>query len=161
METLEIQKKNAIAAYNSGDAATKKLLEDLFGEKNLSQKITDRVKTFDDAVQVVGEPSQNIGLLLAYNGNEPDMLAAVAFMKLTIIAKALNEGWQPDWTDSNQYKYYPWFKYKSGFGLSCDVYDIWITNTTVGSRLCFKTAELAKYAGEQFADLYNDFLTIK
>lgn len=161
METLQIQKANAIAAYNSGDAATKKLLEDLFGKQSLSQKITDRVKNFADAVQVVGEPSDNVLILLAYSGNEPDMLAAVAFMKLTIIAKALNEGWQPDWTDSSQYKYYPWFKHKSGFGLSYYDYGNWNANTGVGSRLCFKSKELAIYAAEQFADLYNDFLTIK
>ena len=31
----------------------------------------------------------------------------------------------------------------------------------VGSRLCYKTRELATYAGRQFEGLYNDFLLIK
>lgn len=30
-----------------------------------------------------------------------------------------------------------------------------------GSRLCYKSRELAEYAATQFADIYNDFLTIK
>ena len=35
------------------------------------------------------------------------------------------------------------------------------TNASVGSRLCYKTRELATYAGRQFEGLYNDFLLIK
>ena len=35
------------------------------------------------------------------------------------------------------------------------------TTADVGSRLCYKTRELATYAGRQFEGLYNDFLLIK
>ncbi len=31
----------------------------------------------------------------------------------------------------------------------------------IGTRLCFKTCELAQYAGRQFADLYADFYLIR
>ncbi|WP_166964664.1 hypothetical protein [Yeosuana marina] len=87
----------------------------------------------------------------------------VAYRKLKLIAQALNEGWTPDWTDSNEYKYYPWFEMgsASGVGFSYDGYDHWYSISCVGSRLCFKSRELAEYAGKQFEDIYKEFLTIK
>lgn len=34
----------------------------------------------------------------------------------------------------------------------------WNANAAVGSRLCFKSSALAKYAGEQFAEIYFAFV---
>jgi hypothetical protein len=122
-----------------------------------SQPIIERVKTFDDACKVLGLDKVQVGLI----GLDDDTNSIVAYTKLVIIAKALNEGWKPDWTDSDQRKYVPWFELKAGFGLAYYDFDDWFAYTNVGSRLCFKTAELAKYAATQFADIYNDFLTTK
>ena len=160
MNTIEIKKENVIAAFNQADAATKKVLTALFGNVAGSEKITDRVKTFEDALKIA-PVSENMKILLDYNGNDDDLLSSQAYAKLTIIAKALNEGWVPDWNNQNQYKYIPWFKEKSGFGLSYLGVGTWYTHTDVGSRLCYKSEELAKYAATQFADIYRDYLTIK
>jgi hypothetical protein len=161
MQTLEIKKINAADAYKQADANTKKVLEILLGKENLvPQKITDRVKTYADACELLGiDP--DLGLSCSKSGVWKDIENISAYAKLIVIARALNEGWTPDWSDSSQIKYVPWFKEKSGFGLSYYDYDYWSTITTVGSRLCFKTSELAVYAATQFADIYNDFLTIK
>ncbi|MCC6867050.1 MAG: hypothetical protein IT280_12920 [Ignavibacteria bacterium] len=92
--------------------------------------------------------------------------AIVAHYKLIIIAEAINDGWQPNWNDSNEWKYYPWFEVETdedrpaGFGFSCTSYVGWSTITSVGSRLCFKTRETAVYAGKQFADLYKEYMLI-
>ena len=162
MQNLEITKDNAHKAYKATDANGKKLLEELLGKENLvPQKVTDRIKTFEDVLEALGELPSNLKILLDYNGTDGDLISSQAHLKLTLIARALNEGWTPDWSDSSQRKYVPWFKEKSGFGLSCGDFDTWFTNTGVGSRLCFKTSELAVYAATQFADIYNDFLTIK
>ncbi len=158
-QVLEIQKQNALDAYNNATDDGKKLLRTLFGNDVFSLKITDRIKTFEDVVKVCPPPA-NVQILLDYNGVYADMLAAQAFAKITLIAKVLNEGWQPDWSNTNQYKYYPFFKHQSGFGLSFDVYVRWCSGTYCGSRLCFKSAELAEYAGKQFADIYNTFLSL-
>lgn len=156
---LTITKEAAAQAFKNADKKGQKLLTDLFGEKNLSLEITDRVKTLEDALEIAGEDAQ--GMLLGYKGSNKDMIAASAFAKLTLIARVLNEGWVPDWSDSNQYKYYPYFKAKeAGFGFSITDYDCWNAFTTVGSRLCFKTSELAMYAGKQFETIYNEFLTL-
>lgn len=162
MNTIEIKKQNAAIAYNGADAKGKKLLEDLLGKENvLPVKVTDRIKTFNDVLDELGLQTPDVLDLINYKTTDPDMISAKAYMQLVLIVRALNEGWTPDWTNSSQYKYIPWFKHKAGFGLSCYVCADWNSVTGVGSRLCFKSAELAEYAGTQFADIYNNYLTIK
>jgi hypothetical protein len=75
-----------------------------------------------------------------------------------VICRVLNEGWSPDWNNSSEYKYYPWFK-MSGLGLSYDGYGFTHSDTYVGSSPCFKSSELAEYAGKQFISIYKDFLS--
>jgi hypothetical protein len=159
METLKIDAKNARKLFPTASSEFKQMLTDTFGEKFFQQKITDRVKTFEDALAIVGA-SENVTILLNYKGIDKDMIAALSFAKLTIIAKALNEGWVPDWANGNQYKWYPYFEWKAGFGFSYTYYGFWRTFANVGSRLCFKSEELAIYAGKQFQSIYNDFLTL-
>ncbi len=68
----------------------------------------------------------------------------VADYKLTIIAEALQNGWRADYTNYDQYKYYPWFKVKadkkkpSGFGLSCRVFGGWRSCTGGRRPPCFR-----------------------
>lgn len=110
--------------------------------KKQTGKITDRVKTFEDACEV-------LGYAIPKNMHVVD--------KLKVIAKSLNEGWTPDWNNSSQYKYVPYFKWNGTAFVSHD-YNTWYGYSIVGSRLCFRSAELARYAAEQFNDLYNEFL---
>ena len=115
------------------------------------EKVTDRIKTFEDACSELKVNPTFTGLTID----------EIAYRKLKIIAIVLNEGWKPDWSDSNEYKYYPYFKYfkyKPGFGFSSTLYGRWDTDPSVGSRLCFKSPELAEYAGKQFGSIYRDFL---
>ena len=130
---------------------------------NSAQKpslIFDKVKTFNDACELLGIKGQVITASLTDDlGN--DAASISAYVQLIIITRALNEGWEPDWENSSQYKYLPWFKHKSGFGLSFFASVYWGTYSCVCSRLCFKSKELAEYAATQFEDLYNDYLTIK
>lgn len=125
----------------------------------------NQIKTFDDACKALNlQPAAlpDVSML-----PEKHQKAIIAHCKLVIVAEALNEGWQPNWNDSKEYKYYPWFdveadeKRLSGFGLSYDGYDVWYTGTDVGSRLCFKSREVAKYAGEQFKELYAEYFLIQ
>lgn len=155
---LTIPKENAVKAYNEADKSFKKILELLFGKDNLlPQKITDRIKTFEDACAALSYHPKNV---LPYaNPETNDERACNAFRKLTIIARALNEGWTPDWRNSSQYKYFAWFK-DSGSGLSYYAYVCTNSRTTVGSRLCFSSSELAVYAGQQFESIYREYLSL-
>lgn len=129
--------------------------------KSVSPKdITKRVKTYADACDVLGiEPiNEEVFTKLGFTKDE------IAYRKLKTVIEALNEGWRPDWSDCSDYKYWNWFVYKpssAGFGCADTIHTPSSANANVGSRLCFKTRELAAYAGRQFEDLYNDFFLIK
>lgn len=121
-----------------------------------------KIKTFEDACKALNINSETVipDFSLFPKSHQKAM---IAHAKLIIIAEALNEGWKPDWSDWDQYKYYPWFdmeKSASG-GFSCNIYDSRVTASLVGSRLCFKSPELAEYAGTQFLDLYKDYFVIE
>lgn len=156
MKTLEISVMNAHKAYLKADGTGRELLLNLFGKETFSENlpITEYVKTFEDACHINStthvEPSFDLA---------EDTKAVLAYYKLIIIARALNEGWEPNWDDSNEYKYYPWFRL-SGSGFSVSYYDYSDAITYVGSRLCFKTKELALYAGKQFEELYKDYFLL-
>jgi hypothetical protein len=123
----------------------------------------NKIKSFEDACQALGlDPSKlpEVSML-----PEKHQKSITAFYKLITIAEALNEGWQPDWNDHDQYKYFAWFDVEaseekcSGSGLSFD--DLrWLAHaaTYVGSRLCFKTHTVAQYFGVTFIDLFVDYL---
>lgn len=123
--------------------------------------ITKRVKSYADACAVIGvEPiNEEVLAKLGFTNEE------ISRRKLATIAEALNEGWSPDWNNTDEYKYYPWFyiqpnNHGAGAGLSCASADgaASLTSAHVGSRLCFKTSALARYAGETFTELYTEFL---
>jgi hypothetical protein len=190
---INIQTENVLNAYKNGNQEQKTLLENLFGKEVFQPKdIRERIKTFDDACRELGE---NHPFVRAYNGyakniseedkNDVDVLA---FLKLRVITAALNQGWSPDWTNGDEYKYYPWFciytedEYnnlddddkerccrvvgRSGSSAGASGGLVYAnasdassnSDANVGSRLAFKTRELALYAGKQFIELWCDFV---
>lgn len=155
METLEISKENAVLAHQEANDKGKKLLENLFGKKVFLKTITERVQTFEDALEETGESISNFKRRT--EDHEPDTLA---YEKIKVIVKALNAGWTPNWDNGSEYKYFPYFDMRSGSGFSYATYAYWYSITIVGSRLCFKSSELAKYAGTQFTDIYKAYFTI-
>ena len=127
-------------------------------------KYTD-LKTFEDACKVLELDAKKVILDFSCLPEE-EQKAMIAHIKLVFIAKAANkienggEVWIPDWNNQNEHKYYPWFK--AGLsGLRYGVYGVWDSNSGVGSRLCYKTSELAKYIGNQFSGLYDDYFIIE
>ena len=125
----------------------------------------NKIKTFEDACKALKLSPKALPDVSGLP--EKHRNALIAHYKLVIIAEALNEGWQPNWNDSDEYKYYPWFEIKAnkkkpaGFGFSYTHYDFWSTHTTVGSRLCFKSRELSDYAAKQFEKLYVEYFLIQ
>lgn len=138
---------------------------DYFYKEEDYEEITDRVKTYEDACKVLCvEPiNEQNAKAQGFRSDE------IARRKLETIAAALNEGWKPDWNNTDQYKYYPYFyiqenaKGKGSAGLSCANTSGTAASTTapVGSRLCFYASRLARYAGNQFTDLYEQILIEK
>jgi hypothetical protein len=78
---------------------------------------------------------------------------------LSVIFEAINDGWEPDFSNHNQYKYFPWpWVSSSGFGFSGTTYNYVGTYSAVGSRLCTDTSEKAIWILEQFPELLKHWL---
>lgn len=183
---MEIKKEQVLEAYKVADESGKKMLEALFGADTFkdNRPVTERIKTFEDACKAVGiedveEWEEN------YANVEPDILA---YFKLRIICKALNEGWEPTFA-LGEWRWYPWFllwtadelkgksdqwkkeralmstsDYQTEFaGFACASSDGAPSDTPayLGSRLCLKSESVADYCGTQFADIWADFLLIR
>ena len=186
---LKISAENALAAYNNTDANGRELLEHLFGKEIFAQDIKDKVKTFEDAVAILGDEHPLVAQFRVIESSfkEADNnLHLFAYARLVIIAEALNEGWKPKF-DGDECRYYPWFyiytkkEYEKldedekkdcrVVGRSCysasangGVVYAYADNASShsyaynGSRLAFKTRELAEYCGKQFIDIWEKFL---
>jgi hypothetical protein len=130
---------------------------------NKQEKITEKIKTFEDACEILGIDPESLPAV--ENLPEKDRQSIIAYYKLAIITRALNEGWEPDWMNRYDYKYWNWFYTVSdgadaGFAYAREAIVPSYTKTAVGSRLCFKTRELAAYAHKNFRDLYFEYLFI-
>lgn len=160
MRTLQIKQDSLLAAFRNAGKEGKQVLSDLFGKQvALYDNITDRVKSFEDACQVLGI-STNVPEVKGLPRKHQK--AIIANYKLIVIAEALNEGWKPNWQDSDEYKYYPWFDMSNPAGVGCSttINPASYTLASFGSRLCLKNRELAIYFGQTFTDLFNDSLLL-
>ena len=186
---LKINAESALSAYNNTDANGRKLLEHLFGKEIFAQDIKDKVKTFEDAVVILGDEHPLVAQFRVIESlfKEADNnLILFAYVRLVIIAEALNEGWKPKF-DGDECRYYPWFyiynkaeyeeldedekkecrvvgrSYSDAFAVGGVAYAYAnvassYSGTDNGSRLAFKTRELAEYCGKQFIDIWERFL---
>lgn len=169
------------------------MLRDLFGdvvapEQIDNRPVTERIKTFDDAVAALGDEHPYV---IAYNTMcDVDEYADIdiqSYLKLRIIVAALNEGWQPKF-DKSEWRYYPYFylyteseiadmddddrakicrvvgrsshnaSANGGLAFASASYDSAWASSVSAARLAFKTSELAIYAGKQFIETYRDFI---
>ena len=131
----------------------------------------------DDGDELAGN------ILADYESNTGSSISGddvLAYLMLRVIVYALNEGWQPRFT-KDEYRWYPWYYVYSkkeveamseeqrcrvvgrssddSFAVGGLVYasagsSFSRSSAIHGSRLAFKTEELAEYAGKQFGEVY-------
>lgn len=77
-------------------------------QKKDERPITERVKTFEDACKELGEDHKLVQQFKAIQEAIAEDKEATAYFKLGIITAALNEGWKPDFTNNEEYRYYPY-----------------------------------------------------
>lgn len=155
MDELKAAKVTVLSVYESASDETREALENIFGADKF---VPSQIRTYEDACRKLGIAPIRIEKF-AFLGIEANH--HYAYHKLTVIARALNDEWTPDWKNDDENKYYPWFDFSSGRRLSYNDFAHASTDSSVGSRLCFRTYELAEYAGKQFADIYSDLMQIK
>lgn len=116
------------------------------------------IKSFDDACKKSGiDPKALPDVSMI---SEEFRKAVIAAYKLFIIFKSINDGWDADFTNPDQIKYFPWLGVNpagSGFDFSGSDCDCGYAGAGVGSRLCTDTSEKALYISEQFREEYADF----
>ena len=115
---MEIKIENAKAALNTADESVKKVLLALLPELKeteaqtaANRPITERVKTFEDACRELGEDNHLVEQYRVIEENADftsDGHDIFTYLKLRIIAAALNEGWEPQFTE-DEWRWYPWF----------------------------------------------------
>ena len=182
-DKVTIQKENLLKAYNQASEEQKALLENIFG-KDMFQMITERIKTFEDACEILGDEHPLVVQYRLIAGGFDITDDLMAYLKLSIICAALNEGWKPTFSEG-EFRYYPWFSIctkdecnnlnesgndysiaplpsnynaSAGGGLvSCGA-NFLSSFSSSGVRLALRSEELAKYCGKQFVDIWLDFL---
>lgn len=191
---MEIAKENVLAAYEAarkaGADSTMKVLEALFGAGTFrTGEITERVRTFEDACRELGEEHPLVDVYFQWKAyvedNDPNLRA---FLKLRVITAALNEGWEPRFTEGER-RYYPWFwlygrketdgmpekekkdralipadGWHSGYAGFASAGPVSAPSNACaysGSRLCLKSEALADYCGRQFVSLWADLSLIR
>lgn len=188
---IDFTQEQLVAFYRSTSADGRKAVKEALGEK-FSEILpaTERVKTYEDAVNELGEDNPIVVAASTASWLFPEAVNKdlVAYMKMRVIVAALNDGWEPQFVPGEQ-RWYPWYELiskedyeamsedekqerrcvgrsndsASAFGglvYSHASYASSFSNAYDGSRLAFKSEELAKYAGKQFAELFADFCFI-
>ena len=173
------------------DARIETLQEELENLKKqrerIEKPITERIKTFTDAVEELGSENPLVKQYMAANGNESFTRNTIAYIKLQIVAAALNEGWRPQFAEY-EYRWSPWFtlwteeelkdkseewkaKHKlvlfggdSLGGASCGLAfvfssDVWsVAVSFISARLAVKSEEISDYFGNQFIDIWAEYI---
>ena len=188
-DKITVQKEDILNAYKQASEEQKTLLENMFGKDMFQpQDIKERVKTFEDAVQELGEYHQDVKAYREWmRVGYAECKDINAYLKLRIICTALNEGWKPQFTE-DEYRWYPLFtlwkeeelkdkseEWKAGkrlwlfggsssnasyCGLAAANSNLaWTASDSYCSaRLAVKSEELAEYFGKQFIDIWADYL---
>jgi len=132
LQTMKISPSNARKMYKE-IPEMRPSLEDTFGKEFFSEKITDRIKTYEDACAELGiQPIDEAKMKqVGFTDDE------ITYRKIKTITQALNKGWKCDWNDSDQRKWYPWFKMSSGgFVFSDTSFDYSYAFAGYASHLC-------------------------
>lgn len=143
--------------------------------------VTERIKTFEDACNELGEGHPLVREWMMCGNNLSEDLDS--YLRLRIICAALNDGWYPKLSVS-EWCYYPRFclytaqeiedmdedekkdkrmmntsDYVTDYAGFAYAYSSCVhshSRAYFGYRLCLKTAELATYCGKQFIELWAD-----
>lgn len=115
---------------------------------NTGYEISERIPKFISVAQLVN------------NINPKHIKVLIALNELFTIAEAWNmeDKFVPNFSDWNQDKWFPWFKYDKDvakFVCADTINAATAASAHLGSRLCFKTKTRAEQFGKQFEDLYN------
>lgn len=171
-----------------GNALAINILTKLFGEQKPDYSDYHNIKTYEDACEALGiKPMTSLFIEYeACMKEEVIDIAHIAYIKLCTIAQAINNDKDFPRFVKDEYRYYPYFilynqkevdemsdedksrlvfwggsaNHGAYCGLACAYsrYDWSLTHASVGSRLAVSSSEQAIYFGNQFKELWKDYL---
>ena len=180
---VEIEESKLQTAYANACDGVKDFMESLFGKKvfEAAKPTLDdykTIRTYEDACKALGEP------IFEDPNNLPNHI--IALMKLETISRALwGRNWQPQPdAEGNNVFWFPWFALwtkkevedmkpeqrgallsasaysgaHAGFGCLSATHRSSYAYAYLGFRLCQETEEKAKYFGQQFIELWAEYL---
>lgn len=171
-----------------GNALAINILTKLFGEQKPDYSDYRNIKTYEDACEALGIKPISRLLVEYEDGMKEEVMdiAHIAYIKLCTIARAINNDKDFPRFVKDEYRYYPYFilynqqevdemsdEDKSrlvfwgglahhgaycGLASAYSYFDWSFTNAIVGSRLAVSSSEQAVYFGNQFKELWKDYL---
>lgn len=169
--------EKVLEAYEKANDYGKEILEGIFGKKAFLTDIKDKIKTFVDAIEMLGMNNQSVKDYLNLT-ERPCAKDLIAFARLKVIADALNQGWKPkyDILDESYYTSFDFIteeeyeKLKENEKKKCIVFSLpnkeikiaivssKLSVTCEAFKISLKSRELAEYLGQQFIGIWKDFL---
>lgn len=190
---IDFSNDQLVALYRTGGSEARKAIKEALGDEfSAILPVTERIKTFEDALTELGDDHpavkahRSIKYGYAISEDDPETADIVAYAALRVITEALNEGWKPKFTEG-ELRWYAWFDLvtpaeieemndeakcrvvgRANFNASAygglvysDAYNVSSGSySSFGSRLAFKSEELAEYAAKTFSEIYADFCFI-
>ena len=184
---IDFTPEQLLAFYRSTSNDGRKAIKEALGEKfSGTIPVTERVKTYDDAVKELGEdhPFVVAANSAVWRYPEDYNQDIVAYLKLRVVVAALNDGWNPEFTEDER-RWFPWYRLytkeeidnlseedkeqvllwggtadhgsRCGLAFALSAYAWSISAAHFGSRLALKSEELADYAGKLFIELFAPF----
>jgi len=184
---IDFTQEQLLAFYRSTSNDGRKAIKEALGEKfSGTIPVTERVKTYDDAVKELGEdhPFVVAANSAVWRYPEDYNQDIVAYLKLRVVVAALNDGWNPEFTEDER-RWFPWYRLYTkeeidnlseedkeqvllwggyavngspcGLASAASSYAWSGSSAALGSRLALKSKELADYAGKQFIELFAPF----
>jgi len=138
--------------------------DQLSGEIKFKEKprdVIDRIKCVEDALRELGDNDEDVIVYKKLSELFDHYSHIVNYHRAIVLVKAMNEGWVPDWDNSNEIKYSIFFDMRGSSGFRFVVCASWYSYSSVGSRLCLKEKRLGEYLGTQFTAVFKQFMTIK
>jgi len=160
METITIDRKNAIKAHKEATGELKKALATAFGLA--WRNPIEAFQSYEEVCEAAGiDPVKSLPF---QKPTTKKQVSCNGLFKLETIFDEFNRNengdiWEPNYEDGTEAKHYPWHDFNPSLRRFVYTYAYSAgTDAHLGARLATNTAEKADYIGKNFNKEWNEFL---
>jgi hypothetical protein len=155
-KSIELTEKEARNIYPKASNEIKIILESNFGGKDFFLNNYKRIDSYEAAC--IDQGRQPLTASCFSFLPEEERVSAFAEHQMKTIIRSVNDHHKFDWENTNEKKWYNWFKLGAGFGFSYTYCVTWHSTSAVGSRFSFKDQGRAEYVGKNFIQIHKNIL---